>query len=42
MLMGQQEGRNERSTVRSGEECKESYFDNLITSSRDVTLSFTD
>lgn len=31
--MDQQEVENERSTIRSSEKFKESYFDNLITSS---------
>lgn len=40
--MGQQEGKNECSSIRSSEKLKGSYFDNLITSSWDMTLSFTD
>ncbi len=42
MLMDQQEVENECSTIRSREKFKEPYFDYLITSSWDVTLSFTD
>lgn len=40
--MEQQEVENECSTIRNGEKLKEPYFDNLITSSWDLTLSFTD
>lgn len=35
--MGQQEGKNECSTIKSGEKFKEVYFDNLITSSWDMS-----
>lgn len=42
MLMEQQEVDNECSTIRRGEKFKEPCFDNLITSSWDITLSFTD
>lgn len=42
MLMAQQEVESECSTIRSREKFKEPYFDNLITSSWDMTLSFTD
>lgn len=40
--MDQQEVENKCFTVRSREKFKGPYFDNLITSSWDMTLSFTD